>query len=264
MEVYLAIAPQGLLMVLDVPQSKPKGAGVATSSTALTTSVPVPATTQSTPAASTPPRVTRAASKKATTTETVLPIRTTSVSVEVEQTQDVENIQIILPLPGPIFFIPFLRSSIPASLSFGLTPYLPYLSFDLSQFNSLSSLALSSPPKEVPAITFSSVVVDSPIEGAGSSPTRSLLPLPSSSPSSLDLLVARTIETTEDAPPISPVPMQSFVPSTKALSAPFMSTDEVDIFEARLASLFDLPSTSLMATDETEQLVLADSLLEIF
>ena len=58
--------------------------------------------------------------------------------------------------------------------------------------------------------------------------------------------------------------MQFFVPSTKALSAPFMSTDEVDIFEARLASLFDIPSTSPMANDETEPLVLADSLLEIF
>ena len=64
MEVYLAIAPQDLLMVLDVPQSKPKGAGVATSFIVLTTSVPVPATTQSTFAASTLPRVTRAASKK--------------------------------------------------------------------------------------------------------------------------------------------------------------------------------------------------------
>ncbi|XP_028073293.1 uncharacterized protein LOC114275449 [Camellia sinensis] len=108
------------------------------------------------------------------------------------------------------------------------------------------------------------MVVHSPIEGAGSSPIHSLLSLPSSSPSSLDLLVARTIETAEDAPPISPIPMQSSVPSTTALFAPLMSTDEVDIFEARLASLCDMPSTSSIANDEAEPLVLADSLLEIF
>ena len=59
MEIYLAISPQDLLMVLDV--AKPKGAGIVTSSTV---SVAVHATTQTTPAASTPPRVTRAASKK--------------------------------------------------------------------------------------------------------------------------------------------------------------------------------------------------------
>lgn len=64
MEVYLAITPQDLLMAQDVPQSKPKGAGVVTSSTALTTSIPVPTTIQSTPVASTPPRVTRATLKK--------------------------------------------------------------------------------------------------------------------------------------------------------------------------------------------------------
>ena len=53
MEVHLAIPPQDLLTVLDVPKSK--GAGAATSSTVLTTPVPVAAST---------PRVTRATSKK--------------------------------------------------------------------------------------------------------------------------------------------------------------------------------------------------------
>ena len=55
MEVYLAISPQNLLKVLDVP--KPKGTGTVTSFT-----VPLP--TQSIPAASTLLKVTRAASKK--------------------------------------------------------------------------------------------------------------------------------------------------------------------------------------------------------
>ncbi|XP_028092099.1 histone H3.v1-like [Camellia sinensis] len=129
---------------------------------------------------------------------------------------------------------------------------------------SLSNLTFPSSPKETPITTPSMMVADSSIEGTSSSPSHALSPLPSSSPFSLDLLVTRTMETAEDAPPISPIPMQSFVPSTKALSAPFMSTDEVDIFDARLASLFDMPSTSPMASDETEPLVLADSLLEIF
>ena len=53
MEVHLAIPPQDLLTVFEVP--KPKGAGAATSSTVLTTPVPVSAST---------PRVTRATSKK--------------------------------------------------------------------------------------------------------------------------------------------------------------------------------------------------------
>ncbi|XP_028058134.1 probable disease resistance protein At1g12290 [Camellia sinensis] len=55
MEVHLAIPPQDLLTVLDVP--KPKGAGAATSSTILTISIPVSASI---------PRVTRATSKKGT------------------------------------------------------------------------------------------------------------------------------------------------------------------------------------------------------
>ena len=43
-----------------------------------------------------------------------------------------------------------------------------------------------------------------------------------------------------------------------------MSRDEVDIFEGRLASLFDIPSTTPTSTAEAEPLALADSLLEIF
>ncbi|XP_028074388.1 uncharacterized protein LOC114276767 [Camellia sinensis] len=327
MEVYWAIAPQDLLMVLDVPQSNPKGAGVVTSSTAFTTSVPAPATTQSTPAASTPHRVTRAASKRGGTgaSQGDSPQKTQALNflrskqqkkkrkllldpeneapevqaVEEEERAEKRWQQQLLrdeasataaiqretarrqhiaehyshrspPIvtntskTSPIFSIHFLRPSIPAHFPSGLTPYLPYLSFDFSQFSSLSSLTFPSPPKETPATTSSLMVADSSIEGTSSSPIHGLLPLPSSSPSSLDLLVARTIETAEDAPPISPIPMQSFVPSTKALSTPFMSMDEVNIFEVRLASLFDVPSTSPMANDETEPLVVADSLLEIF
>ena len=89
----------------------------------------------------------------ATTTLPILPIKTPSVSVEVEQPQDVESIQIILPLPGPIFSIPFLRPSIPAPLSSGLTPYLPHLSFDFTQFDSLSSFTSPPPLKEIPAVS---------------------------------------------------------------------------------------------------------------
>ncbi|XP_028075615.1 uncharacterized protein LOC114277862 [Camellia sinensis] len=199
MEVYLAIPPQDLLMVLDVP--KPKGAGIVTSSTALTTQIPVLATPQSAPTAPTPSRITPASSRKATTTDSILSMGTPSVSVEVDHLQNVRTIQIILPFPKPAFD-------------------LPHLTFDPPQFGSLSNLALLPSPKEIPTATPSLMAVDSPIKGTGSSPIHGLLPLPTSSPSSLDLLVARTIETVEDAPPISPIPMQSSVPSITALSAP--------------------------------------------
>ncbi|XP_028084014.1 histone H3.v1-like [Camellia sinensis] len=342
MEVYLAISPQDLLMVLDVP--KPQGAGIVASSTALTNSVLMPATTQSAPTASTlsrfffceasqedSPQKTQAlnllkskrqqkkmrlllepekevpevqaeeeeeeeeeeenqgqesplkrrkrvtvsssnlvqdettiqrkqkrkmtvspsdfvedpvyeAAAKAvkqehskaiivferaekrrspiiantpettTTIEPILPMRTPSISVEVDQLQNVRTIQIILPLPKPAFDVPSLRPSIPKFLSFGLTPYLPHMTFDPPQFGSLSNLALPPSSKEIPTAISS---------------------------------------------------LMSSVPSTTALSAPLMSTDEVDIFEARLASLFDIPSTSPIANDEAELLVLANSLLEI-
>ena len=59
MVIYLAISPQNLLTVLDV--AKPKGAGIVA---AFPVSVAAHATTQSVPAASIPPRVTRASSKK--------------------------------------------------------------------------------------------------------------------------------------------------------------------------------------------------------
>ena len=71
-------------------------------------------------------------------------------------------------------------------------------------------------------------------------------------------------ETIKDAPPISHVAMQSSVSPMATLSAPLMSTDEIDVFEARLASLFDITSTSPTFDEEAEPLVLADSLLEIF
>ena len=108
------------------------------------------------------------------------------------------------------------------------------------------------------------MAVDSSTEGAGSSPIHGSLPVPTSSPSSLDSLVAKTIEAAKDAPSISPIPMQSPVSSTTTFSMPFMSRDEVDIFEGRLASLFDIPSTSPTFSAEAEPLILADSLLEIF
>ncbi|THF94046.1 hypothetical protein TEA_012121 [Camellia sinensis var. sinensis] len=68
----------------------------------------------------------------------------------------------------------------------------------------------------------------------------------------------------KDAPSVSPIPMQPFASSTTTLSMPLMSRDEVDIFEGRLASLFDIPSTSPTSTAEAEPLALANSLLEIF
>ena len=117
----------------------------------------------------------------ATTTLPILSIKTPSVSVEVDQMQNVRTIQIILSLPRPTFNVSSLRPSIPASLSFGLNPYLPYLSLDLPQFISLSSLALFLPPKGVPHAALSLMVADSPTEGANSSPTHGLLPLPTSS-----------------------------------------------------------------------------------
>ncbi|XP_028105937.1 histone H3.v1-like, partial [Camellia sinensis] len=314
MEVHLAIPPQDLLKVLDVP--KPKGAGAATSSTVLTTSVPVFASI---------PRVTQATSKKGTsqgdspqkiqaqqkkrrpllepekevfevqaeeeeeeeeeeeakeelTQEQKSPLKrrkrvavpssglvqdpmhetmvrveeltseesesqTGEKGVEEEHSrpaqrkmrrnttvsssdfvgdpihkaaakmQDVRVIQIILPLPRSTLPALSLRPTIPALLSFGLTPHLSHLTFDFSQFTSLSSLAPPPPSKEIPTVTPS---------------------------------------------------LMSSVSSTTTLSAPLMSNDEVDVFEARLASLFDIPSTSPAFDKEAEPLVLADSLLEIF
>lgn len=178
--------------------------------------------------------------------------------------QDVRAIQIILPLPRSTLPALSLRPSIPALLSFGLTPHLSHLTLDFPQCTSLSSLAPPPPSKEIPIATPSLMAVDSPIKGASSSPTRDLSPLPSSSPSSLDSLVARTMETAKDASPISHIPMQSSVSSTTTLYVPLMSNDEVDVFKARLASLFDIPSTSPAFDEEAEPLVLADSLLEIF
>ena len=60
----MAIPPQDLLMVLDVPQAKSKGTGVVTFSTVYATPALTPATTKSAPAASLLPRVIRAALKK--------------------------------------------------------------------------------------------------------------------------------------------------------------------------------------------------------
>ena len=131
-----------------------------------------------------------------------------------------------------MFFIPFLKSSIPASLSFGLTPYLPHLSFDFTQFDSLSSPASPPPlpPKEIPVVTSSLMVADSYLESTGSSLIHHPLSLPSSSPSSLDQLVAKTIETAKDTPHSSPITMQIFPPSIRAFSVPYKSMDKVDIF----------------------------------
>ena len=108
-------------------------------------------------------------------------MRTPSVSVEVDQLQNVRAIQTILPLPKPAFDVPTLRPSIPKFLSFGLTPYLPHLTFDPPQFGSLSNLALPPFSKEIPTATPSLMAVDSLIKGTGSSPTHGLLPLPCSS-----------------------------------------------------------------------------------
>ena len=72
------------------------------------------------------------------------------------------------------------------------------------------------------------------------------------------------METIKDAPPISPIPMHSSVSPMATSSEPLMSNDEIDVFEARLASLFDITSTSPTFDEEAEPLVLADSLLEIF
>ncbi|XP_028112421.1 chitinase-like protein PB1E7.04c [Camellia sinensis] len=234
MEVHLAIPPQDLLMVLDASQAKPKRTGAVICSTTHVTPALAPATTKSVPAASPPPRVTRAASKKITTILFSPSIRTPSISSEVERPRNMESIQAILSLFGSTFFIPFL------------------------------SLAAPSFPKEIPIITSSLVIADSRKEDTSSSPVPCPLSLSSSSPCSLDLLVAKTIETVRDTSSSSPIPMQPSLPHIRALSAPTMSTEEVDIFEARLASLFYMPPTTPTASNETESLVLASSLLKIF
>ncbi|XP_028066042.1 uncharacterized protein LOC114268989 isoform X1 [Camellia sinensis] len=171
--------------------------------------------------------------------------------------QRVKTIQIALPLPKPILDTSLPRPSIPASLFLGLEPYLPFLTLDLPQFvSSIFTLP--------PTATSSRMVVDSSLGDTDNFPIHDSSPMPTFSPSSLDLLVAKTIEAAKDAPSVSPIPMQPFVSSTTTLSMPFMSRDEVDIFEERLASLFDIPSTSPTSTTEAEPLALANSLLEIF
>ena len=68
-------------------------------------------------------------------------MRPLSVSLEVDQMQDVRTIQTILLLPGSTLPALFLRPSIPALLSLGLTPRLSYLTLDFPHFTSLPSLA---------------------------------------------------------------------------------------------------------------------------
>ncbi|XP_028084311.1 flocculation protein FLO11-like [Camellia sinensis] len=208
--------------------------------------------------------ISTSASGTTTTTALTFPIRPSSISVEVDQMQNVRVVRIILPLPKPIFDVPSLSPSIPASPFLGLKPYLPFLARDLPQSTFPSSHALLSSFTETPTAAPFLVAVDSSTEDTGSSSIHGSSPMPTSSSSSLDLLVAKTIETAKDAPSVSPIPMQPFVSSTTTLSMPFMSRDEVDIFEGRLASLFDTPSTSPTSTAEAEPLALADSLLEIF
>ncbi|XP_028099890.1 uncharacterized protein LOC114299370 [Camellia sinensis] len=208
--------------------------------------------------------ISTSASGTTTTTALTFPMRPSSISVEVDQMQNVRVVRIVLPLPKPIFDVPSLSPSIPASLLLGLKPYLPFLARDLPQSTFPSSLALFPSFTETPTAAQFPGAVDSSTEDIGSSSIHGSSPMPTSSPSSLDLLVAKTIEAAKDAPSVSPIPMQPFVSSTTTLSMPFMSRDEVDIFEGRLASLFDIPSTSPTSTAEAEPLALADSLLEIF
>ena len=191
-------------------------------------------------------------------------MRPSSISVEFDQMQNVRVVRVVLPLQKPIFVISSLDSSIPASPFLGLRPYLPFLARNLPQSIFPSSLALSPSFVENPTATPFPMAVDSSTEDTGSPSIHGSSPMPTSSPSSLDLLVAKTIEAAKDAPSVSPIPMQPFVSSTTTLSMPFMSRDEVDIFEGRLASLFDIPSTSPTSTAEAEPLALVDSLLEIF
>ncbi|CAL5396959.1 unnamed protein product [Camellia sinensis] len=108
------------------------------------------------------------------------------------------------------------------------------------------------------------VIVDTPREDTGSSPIFCPPSLSSSSPSSLDLLVARTVDTTRDISSSSPIPIQPSLPFSRDFSTPPMSVEEMDIFEARLASLFDISPTIPTTNNETEPLILADSFLEIF
>ncbi|KAF5931547.1 hypothetical protein HYC85_027718 [Camellia sinensis] len=199
-----------------------------------------------------------------TTTALTFPMRPSSISVEVDQMQNVRVVRIVLPLPKPIFDVSSLSPSIPASLFLGLQPYLPFLARDLPQSTFPLSLALFPSFTETLTAAPFPVAVDSSTEDTGSPSIHGSSPIPTSSPSSLDLLVAKTIEAAKDAPSVSPIPMQPFASSTTTLSMPFMSRDEVDIFEGRLASLFDIPSTSPTSTVEAEPLVLVDSLLKIF
>ncbi|GMP59716.1 hypothetical protein CsSME_00022881 [Camellia sinensis var. sinensis] len=176
----------------------------------------------------------------------------------------VEPIQTILSLPGSTLFIPFLRQNNPVSLSFSLTSYLPHLTFTSAQFTLPTILAAPSLHEEIPVITSSPVIVDTPREDTGSSPIFCPPSLSSSSPSSLDLLVARTVDTTRDISSSSPIPIQPSLPFSRDFSTPPMSVEEMDIFEARLASLFDISPTIPTTNNETEPLILADSFLEIF
>ncbi|XP_028107650.1 uncharacterized protein LOC114306577 [Camellia sinensis] len=210
---------------------------IATTSETTTTTLPSPSI-RTTLVSSEVERLLEASSKKEKKTDTKVPL-------------SVELIQAILPLPDSTLFF---RQNIPISLSFGLTPYIPLLTFNSAKFILLTILATPSPPEEIPVITSSQVIADSLREDTGSSPILCPPSLSNFSPSCLDLLVSRTMETARDISSSSPIPMQPSLPSTRALSAPPMSMEEMDIFEARLASLFDMPSTTPTASNETKPL----------
>lgn len=176
---------------------------------------------------------------------------------------NIEPIQMMLPLPSSIFPMPSsLKQSIPPSLCPGLTPYLPHLTFISSHFTPPIVLAAPLSPERIPVVTSSLMIIGSHKEVTNGSPISS--PPPSFSPSSLDLLVAKTIDTVRDSSIPSPILMQPCFPSTNDSSTLLMSEEEIDIFEARLASLFDMPSSTQSASSEAKPLVLIDSLLEIF
>lgn len=61
----------------------------------------------------------------------------------------------------------------------------------------------------------------------------------------------------------SPIPMLPAFPSTSDPLAMPLFEEEMDIFKAQLASVFDIATPTIPTGNETEPLVLVDSLFEI-
>ncbi|XP_028074374.1 uncharacterized protein LOC114276761 [Camellia sinensis] len=224
-EVHLAIPPQDLLVGLGLlSQAQPKGTGLITPFTAPATTTPTPATTENASSASPPPsRVIKAGSKKA------------AKVVENEQSKELivfqrsEKRRQQLVLKNEVAAAEALQKET-ARRQQTTEHYALRSSPIINTTTSETVLAAPSPPEEVPVITSSSVIVDTPGEDT-SSPPILCPPSPSSfSPSSLNLLVARTIDIAKDTSTSSPIHMQPSLASTRDLFAHPMSMEKMGIF----------------------------------